>query len=281
MLHRIFLVLLSILLAGCDETPTGRSRLALVPESVLLDFGAQAFDEMKQANTISHDPADNALVHCVTDHITTAAATRFADELPETYEVVVFDDPTPNAFVMPGGKIGVHTSLLRLSANQAQLAAVLGHEVAHLIADHGNERLTQQLGVSGVLVAVGLFVEVDNQMLMNALGMGAQLGVILPFSRIHETEADLLGLEIMAMAGFDPQESVVLWKNMALAGDAQPVEFLSAHPGHETRVAHLAANMAPALALYEQSTHADCAPPAHELDGPDRQGRTAGPPPFL
>lgn len=150
---RIILLLLCFL-AACDETPAGRSRLALVPESVLLDFGAQAFEEIKQTSKISHDPADNALVHCVTGHITNAAATRFADDMPETFEVVVFDDPTPNAFVMPGGKIGVHTGLLRISSNQAQLAAVLGHEVAHLIAGHGNERLTQQLGVAVVLLAV-------------------------------------------------------------------------------------------------------------------------------
>jgi predicted Zn-dependent protease len=171
------------------------------------------------------------------------------------WELVVFDDPQVNAFALPGGKIGVYTGLINLAENQHQLAAVIGHEIGHVIAEHGNERMS-----SSALIGAGM--EVTNQLLesnqiassgliMAGLGLGVQVGVQLPFSRTHESEADLIGLELMAKAGFNPQQSVNLWQNMAKAsGDKRQPEFLSTHPLPSTRIDNLSQNMPAALNLY-------------------------------
>ena len=159
---------------------------------------------------------------------------------------------------MPGGKIGVYTGLIDLAENQHQLAAVIGHEVGHVIAEHGNERMS-----SSALIGVGM--EVTNQLLqanqiassnliMAGLGLGVQVGVQLPFSRTHESEADLIGLDLMAKAGFNPQQSVNLWENMAKAsGDKRQPELLSTHPLPATRIANLSKNMPPAIKAYRAS----------------------------
>jgi predicted Zn-dependent protease len=156
--------------------------------------------------------------------------------------------------------------MLKVARTQDQLAAVIAHEVGHILADHANERLTQQLAVQGGLAIVDLFSEDPNdwkyQVLRKALGLGAQVGILLPFSRTHEKEADAVGLELMARAGFDPRASIQLWENMAAAAQGQPVEFLSTHPSHETRYEELEERMAPALKAYEKSRsggmHPDC-----------------------
>ena len=223
-------LLFLVLLAGCEETPTGRSQLALVPEALMARMGGDAFDQLRQRQPVSRDAAVNRRVQCVARAVVAAAEARYpAADRPEAWEVVVFEDPSPNAFALPGGRIGVHTGLLRVAETPAQLAAVIGHEVGHVLADHGNERLTQQLGIS------------------------------LPFSRAHEEEADLMGLAIMARAGFDPQDSVALWRNMAEAGGGQPPEFLSTHPAHGSRIEALQDAMEAAEAAYRATTPADCA----------------------
>lgn len=132
-----------------------------------------------------------------------AAQTEYPEApMPQSWEVAVFENPTPNAFALPGGKIGVHSGLLEIAENQAQLATVVGHEIAHVLADHGNERLTQELGLQAGMLLIGLFTEseIAEDQIQQALGIGAQLGITLPFSRAHEEEADLMGLEIMARA---------------------------------------------------------------------------------
>ncbi|MBB3192351.1 M48 family metallopeptidase [Halomonas cerina] len=251
-----------VLLAGCEETPTGRSQLALVPEALMARMSEDAFDQMRQRQPVSRDATINRRVQCVAREVVAAAEARYPDaDLPEAWEVVVFEDPSPNAFALPGGRIGVHTGLLRVAETPAQLAAVIGHEVGHVLADHGNERLTQQLGIKAVLLVVGLFSEGElaQESLMQALGLGAQLGITLPFSRTHEEEADLMGLAIMAQAGFDPRQSVALWRNMAQAGGGQPPEFLSTHPAHGSRIEALQQAMEGAMATYRTATPADCA----------------------
>lgn len=251
-----------VLLAGCEETPTGRSQLALVPDTLMARMGGDAFDQLRQRQPVSRDAAVNRRVQCVARAVVAAAEARYpAADRPEAWEVVVFEDPSPNAFALPGGRIGVHTGLLRVAETPAQLAAVIGHEVGHVLADHGNERLTQQLGIKAVLLLVGLFGEgeLGQQQLMQALGLGARLGISLPFSRAHEEEADLMGLAIMARAGFDPQASVALWRNMAEAGGGQPPEFLSTHPAHGSRIEALQDAMEAAEATYRATTPADCA----------------------
>ncbi|MCH4813704.1 M48 family metallopeptidase [Vreelandella neptunia] len=260
-LLRLLVILPLALLTACDETPTGRSQLALVPENMMAQMGEDAFDQLRRDQPVSRDAAINRQVQCVAQEIVAAAEAIYpADTLPEAWEVVVFEEPSPNAFALPGGRIGVHTGLLQVADTPDQLAAVIGHEVGHVLADHGNERLTQQLGIKAGMLVVGLLGEGDlgQQQLMQALGLGAQLGISLPFSRAHEEEADLMGLAIMAQAGFDPQESVALWQNMAALGGGQPPEFLSTHPANRTRIAALEQAMEEAVASYRTVRPANC-----------------------
>ena len=237
-------------LAGCDVTPTGRKQLTLMPDSQLAAYGARTFEDLKRTQPILTDPAVNRYVRCIAQSIIGA--------LPENrgnWEVVVFRNPSPNALALPGNKIGVNSGMLRVARTQDQLAAVIAHEVGHILADHSNERLTQQLAVQGGLAIVDLFSDDPTgwkyQALRKALGLGAEVGILLPFSRTHEKEADAIGLELMARAGFDPRQSIELWKNMAAAAKGQPVEFLSTHPSHETRYEELEEHMVPALKVYE------------------------------
>lgn len=260
-LLRLLTILPLVILAGCEETPTGRSQLALVPEKLMAEMGEDAFDQLRRHQSTSRDATVNRRVQCVARKVVAAAKASYPTaDLPEAWEVAVFEDPSPNAFALPGGRIGVHTGLLRVAETPAQLAAVIGHEVGHVLADHGNERLTQQLGIKSVLLLVGFLGEGEfgQQQLMQALGIGAQLGISLPFSRTHEEEADLMGLAIMARAGFDPQQSVALWRNMAAAGGGQPPEFLSTHPAHGTRIEALQQAMEEAMATSRTVTPADC-----------------------
>ena len=240
------------LLTGCDETPTGRKQLALLPESQLAAYGARTFADMKRTQPAVTDPAINRYVHCIAASIINALPENRGD-----WEVLVFRNPSPNAFALPGNKIGINSGMLGVARTQDQLAAVLAHEVGHLLADHANERLTQQLAVQGGLAIVDLFSDDPSdwkyQVLRKALGVGAQVGILLPFSRTHEKEADAVGLELMARAGFDPRASLELWENMAAASREQPVEFLSTHPSHETRSEELEERMGPALGIYEKA----------------------------
>nr|WP_246392745.1 M48 family metallopeptidase [Halomonas organivorans] len=254
-------ILLVLLLAGCEETPSGRSQLALVPDTLMAQLGERSFAQLRERRPTVQDSAIDRRVQCVADAVVEAARRHYPEvEMPEAWEVVVFDDAAPNAFALPGGRIGVHSGLLRVAESPDQLAAVIGHEVAHVLADHGNERLTQQLGIKAALLVVGLVSEGElaGEPLMRALGIGARLGISLPFSRTHEEEADLMGLEIMAAAGFEPGESVALWRNMAAAGGGQPPEFLSTHPAHDSRIALLEGHLDEARALGRQAQAPAC-----------------------
>lgn len=245
---RIFLLFLVVLVTACEKTPTGRWQLALIPEDRLEQLGAHTFANLKQTQPIEADPQINTLVRCV--------AKAIIDVLPnqqQSWEVVVFRDPQPNAFALPGGKIGINTGILRVTETQAQLATIIGHEVAHVLADHANERMTQELGVKAVLVLVGLLGEGawEQDLLQKALGLGARYGVLLPYSRAHEGEADVLGLQLMAQAGFNPRDSLEFWQNMAQASDDQPPELLSTHPSHGSRFETLQAEMEQAVDLQQ------------------------------
>ncbi len=250
-----------LLLTGCQESPTGRNQLALVPQPVMADLGSKSFEEIKARNVIVSDSGFNKVVRCISQYLVRAAENQYpAAPMPHSWEVVVFDSNTPNAFALPGGKIGVHSGLLRVANSPDQLAAVIGHEIAHVLADHGNERLTQELGVKAGLFLVGLFTEseVADEQLQHALGVGAELGITLPFSRAHEEEADLMGLNIMASAGFRPEESIALWRNMAKTSSREPLEFLSTHPNHSSRIDALSAQMDQARALFGRAIPARC-----------------------
>lgn len=244
--------LLIVLVAGCATSPTGRSQIMLVPDSQMNAMGSQSFQQMKGRTPVESDPATNRYVQCVA-----MAVAREAQEQTSVsdWEVVVFRDKTANAFALPGGKIGVHTGILLVAKTPGQLGAVLGHEVGHVIARHGNERVSQGLVTQGGLGALDAIVANHPQhgTMMALLGLGAQYGVLLPYSRTQESEADKIGLDLMARAGFDPHESVELWKNMSAAGGGQPPQFLSTHPSHETRIAALQAGIPDAMAAYEKA----------------------------
>lgn len=238
---------LAALIVACATSPTGRTQLRLVSDSEMDQMGVTAFQQMKSKTPPTQDAKTNAYVNCVASAITR--------EVPggRQWEVQVFDDKQVNAFALPGGKIGVYTGLLKVATTQDQLAAVIGHEVSHVLAGHSASRVSNQmasqLGVSILSAASG----VDASM----IGMGANLLLVLPFSRGDETEADVLGEELMARAGFDPRQSVALWQNMAKAsGGNAPPQFMSTHPANETRIRDLNAHLAKAVPLYEQAVAA-------------------------
>jgi len=249
MFIRLFVLLTAlVLLAGCATSPTGRSQLVLMPESEINQMGLQAFTTIKQETRVDHSTATNRYVQCVAQAITR--------EVGGNWEVVVFNDSDANAFALPGGKIGVYTGLLKVAENQDQLATVIGHEVAHVLARHSNERVSQKFAVEQGLSLINAIANPQSgtgQTLMGLLGVGAQYGVLMPYSRIQESEADILGLDLMARAGFDPRESTRLWINMGRAGGGQPPEFLSTHPSHSTRISDLNAHMPVALQLQSRA----------------------------
>ncbi|TGL74005.1 M48 family metallopeptidase [Leptospira jelokensis] len=257
-MNRSLIFLFTILiLYQCSTSPTGRKQIILLKDDQMNEMGNEAFLDMKSKTPIDTRSNTNAYVNCIVDsqlQVTTdtTGVTK--------WEVVVFKDNTPNAFALPGGKIGVYTGMFSVAKNKDQLAAVIGHEIGHVIARHGNERVSQNQLTSGGLKVLE---SMGKPAVAGALGMGAKFGVLLPFSRKHETEADLIGLEIMAMSGFDPRESVNLWKNMSAISSGKPNELLSTHPSDETRMKQLNEAMPKAMSLYETALQSGKKPNCH------------------
>lgn len=247
MIRILTLVLLVPLLIHCSTSPTGRRQILIVKDAEMNEMGTLAFSEMKTKTPIDTSAVANSYVNCI---VSAELAVTSDTTGVESWEVVVFKDNTPNAFALPGGKIGVHTGMFPIAKNKDQLAAVIGHEIGHVIARHGNERVSQNQLAGG---SVKLLENLGKPMVAGALGMGAKFGILLPFSREHESEADLIGLELMAKSGFDPRQSVELWKNMSALGGNKPNELLSTHPSDATRMKHLNAAMPNALALWEKA----------------------------
>ncbi|WP_372861869.1 M48 family metallopeptidase [Spongiibacter sp.] len=243
----------SVLLAllACVESPTGRRQMMLFSNGEMSQMGVAAFDDMKQKMTVNRDGKINAYVSCVADAITT----RLPAEWRGSWEVVVFDDKSANAFALPGKKIGVHTGIFAVATTADQLATVLGHEVAHVLALHSAERMSLQsvTGTGTQLLAVLLGDSPQKATVMGMLGLGAQYGLVLPYGRAQESEADVLGVDLMARSGFNPAASIELWKNMSAAAEAQPPEFMSTHPSHETRINDLKRQQKNAAPLYQQA----------------------------
>ncbi len=226
-------------LTSCATSPEGRSQLQLIPDDQMNAMGVQSFEQLKQQTPLTKDKNIEQYVLCIANKIIPHVK---QNPDPAQWEVKVFEDDQANAFALPGYKIGVYTGLLKYAKNQDQLAAVMGHELAHVIAKHSNERVSSQLATqTGLDIASAILggTQDDNSaMIMAGLGLGVQYGITLPFSRSHESEADLIGLELMAKAGFNPEESVTLWQNMSQAGAAPP-EFMSTHPSSDTRIKQL------------------------------------------
>ncbi|MCZ6711284.1 MAG: M48 family metallopeptidase [Gammaproteobacteria bacterium] len=246
------LVVMLAVVCGCATSPLGRNQLILYPESEMQQMGITAYQEMQREIPRETASAVTGYVQCVVDHIVRAMPGGNA----ASWEITVFADDQPNAFALPGGKIGVYTGMLDVAQNQHQLAAVVAHEVAHVTARHSNERVSTnfvtQTGLQLAQVAAG-GNSPARQQLFGLLGVGAQFGVLLPFGRAQESEADLVGLDYMARAGFDPRESVRLWENMAKVGGAKPPEFLSTHPSGDRRMRDLNARMRDAMSLSVQA----------------------------
>lgn len=248
-----FNIAVASILTACATSPMGRNQLIFMPDSQMNQMGLQAFDQMKKEKPVNKSESFNQTAQCIVNELTKG--------MGQNWEVVVFEDKTLNAFALPGAKIGVHTGMMELVDNQDQLAAVIGHEVGHVIARHSNERASQQTLTEQALNMIGQTEYGKNPLIMAGLGLGAQYGVLMPYSRTHESEADLIGVDLMAKAGFDPKQSVNLWEKMAQASQGkEPSEFLSTHPAHETRIQQLQEHMPQALEFYKQAQMAGKTP---------------------
>lgn len=227
-----------VTLVACTSSPTGRSQFILpnFTDSEVSKMGVAAYTDLKKKQPLSKDAHTNAYVTCVAQ----AILASLPDDGGQGWEINVFQDDTPNAFALPGKKIGVHSGLLKVAANQDQLAAVIGHEIGHVQAHHSAERLSQQFAAQGALLVGGVLAATSDSpqkgLAVGALGAGLTYGVLMPFSRVQESEADMIGLRLMAQAGFDPDQSVTLWENMAAVDKNKTPEFLSTHPSDQTRM---------------------------------------------
>lgn len=223
--------------------------LILITPQQEAQLGASTFGEMKSSRKVSADTAKKETIERVVQRLA-----AYADAGATGWEVELFEDPTPNAFALPGGKIGVHTGLFPIAATEAGLAAVLGHEIAHVALRHGGQRMTQQLGIAVGSRLLDLAVtnreSRERQAWLSAYGVGTTVFAALPYSRKHEYEADRMGMIYMAKAGYDPSEAVAFWKRMQGAGGANPPEFLSTHPTDGNRIAAIEKTLPEALAFY-------------------------------
>lgn len=254
-MSRLAVVCCSVLaLVACATSPLGRQQLKLFPENQMAEMGVASYREVKRETPQVRSTKVNQYVDCVAKAVIAAIPPRYQQNW--NWEVTVFAERDPNAFALPGGKVGVHEGLLEVAVNQDQLAAVIGHEIAHVLAGHANERISAQYVTKtglDILKAASSGPTGERSQLFGLLGLGAQVGILLPYSRKHESEADLLGLDLMAEAGFDPRETVDFWARMQKAGGAKPPEFLSTHPAGSTRIHDLEGRMAHALPLFEQA----------------------------
>jgi len=242
-----------IVVAACTTSPTGRKQLNFFSGSALNSMGAEAFAQIKQEEKVSSDAELNQYAQCIADAI--------IEVLPQEYshiewEVVVFESATINAFALPGGYIGFYTGILKLAENEHQVAAVMGHEIGHVMADHSSERLSTNLLISAGLLAADIATSDrsagQRAMIMAGLGITSQLAVALPYSRRHESEADEIGLDLMARSGFQPDQAPRLWELMAQAGGGGTPELLSTHPSPDSRIRDLTNQIPNVMPYFEE-----------------------------
>lgn len=240
--------LIGITIISCSKVPiTGRKQLKLLPNSMIMEMGQSNYASFLKDNPAVNPPTrQSAEVTAVGIRISHAVEKYMKDNgLSKNlegykWEFNVVDSKDVNAWCMPGGKVVVYTGILPLTKDDAGLAVVMGHEIAHAIADHGNERMSQELAVQAAGMGLQVYMqqkpEATQNIFLSAFGVGSQLGM-LSYSRQHELEADKLGLVFMAMAGYDPERAASFWQEMAKAGGAKPPEFMSTHPSDERRIA--------------------------------------------
>lgn len=249
-------LLLSVI-AACATAPiTGRQQLILIPASQEIVLGLKSYREILSKSKLSEDKEIVDMVNRVGWKISRVTSRDYPTAKDYEWEFsVIEDDKTPNAFALPGGKVAVYTGILKYTQNEAGLATVISHEIGHALARHGAERMSQYLLAQLGQVALNVAIQDQSPETMAAInigyGVGTTVGVLLPFSRVEESEADHIGLILMAKAGYDPQEAVLFWERMAKAGGKKPPAFLSTHPADEKRIAQIKQLMPEALRYYQ------------------------------
>lgn len=254
-------VLIAVI-CSCSKVPiSGRKQLNLLPESQMIGMSMQAYGEFLTANpSVTESNNQAQMVKRVGERIAKAVEKYLKQENQSKrvkgfdWEFKLVDDPTINAWCMPGGKVVVYTGIMEVTQSEAGLAVVMGHEIAHAIARHGNERMSQQIAIQGGGLTLSVLTSQQPDLTKNlfnqAYGIGSTLGS-LAYSRKHESEADQLGLVFMAMAGYNPQEAPAFWKRMSQLGGAKPPEMLSTHPSDETRIKDIEEFMQVAMSYYK------------------------------
>ncbi len=260
------LLVISFILLSCSTVPiTGRKQLIIIPSTAMLSMSFQQYDEFLKNNKLSNDQKQTQIVKEVGRRIQRAVEGYFAEKNTSyllrgyDWEFNLIESPEANAWCMPGGKVVVYTGILPITKDETGLAVVMGHEIAHAVAKHGDERMSQGLFAQMGGMTLSKALE-DNpvktqQLWMTAFGIGAQYGVILPYSRLQETEADHLGLIFMAMAGYDPNKAIGFLERMAQEKKGlRPPEFMSTHPSNETRIRKVKETIPRVMQYYKKST---------------------------
>jgi predicted Zn-dependent protease len=259
-----FFWVFTLVFIACNTVPiTGRKQLKLVNNSELLPMSFGQYQEVLSQSQLSSNQEQVEMIKRCGLKIQQAAEKYYADHGISNkldgynWEFNLIESEQMNAWCMPGGKVAFYTGILPVCENETGVAVVMGHEIAHALANHGGERMSQgmvtQFGMSSIGAAMGENPSLTKDLFMQSVGMGAQMGM-LKFSRGNESEADHIGLILMAMAGYDPNAAVDFWKRMdAMSGGGQPMEFLSTHPSHDTRVSDLKALMPEAMKYYKPS----------------------------
>jgi len=262
-LSRTWVIVLLFGLFACSTVPvTGRKSLNILPDSELLSMSLQQYNDVLKKSKLSNDPVKAQMVKRVGERIARATEQFFRENGMESeitnykWEFnLIEEDKTVNAWCMPGGKVAVYTGILPLTQDDTGLAVVMGHEIAHAIAKHGNERMSHgllaQLGAVGLSAALSSNPSATGQIFMAAYGLGANVGILLPYSRLQESEADRIGLVLMAKAGYDPRQAVPFWQRMNKSGGERPPEFLSTHPAPETRIQRIESEIPEAMRYYK------------------------------
>lgn len=256
-------LLLLPLLLSCSTVPlTGRTQLNIIPAGEMHAMSFQQYDEFLKSHPLSQNRGQTEMVKRCGRRIQAAVETYFRDQgqanhlRDYAWEFNLVESPEVNAWCMPGGKVVFYTGILPITRDETGLAVVMGHEIAHAVANHGGERMTQgllaQMGGMALSKALEQKPEQTRNLWLGAFGLGAQVGLLLPYSRTHENEADHMGLIFMALAGYDPRSAPAFWKRMAAKkGGAAPPEFLSTHPSDKSRIANLHALVPEAMEYYQ------------------------------
>jgi predicted Zn-dependent protease len=241
-----------VFLLSCQTVPiTGRHQLNLISSHDEIKLGESAYKDVMKKSTQSRDAVSSEIVRRVGQRIA-----KVANRPDYQWEFNLVEEKTPNAFCLPGGKVVVYTGILKYTRDENGLAVVIGHETAHALAHHGAERMSQQMmtqiAAEGVALVLGRGDPETMKSIEQAFGIGAEYGVLLPFSREHESEADHIGLYLMSEAGYDPRGAVAFWNRMMKAGGEKPPEFLSTHPSDEHRVRQIETWLPEVVPIYEK-----------------------------